>query len=31
MLMFSPSDLLAEVDAAITAMMQSRATAHSQD
>ncbi len=31
MLMFSPSDLLAEVDAAITAMMQSRASAHSHD
>ena len=31
MLMFSPSDLLAEVDAAIAAMMQSRATAHSHD
>jgi len=31
MLMFSPSDLLAEVDAAIAAMMQANAPAHSHD
>jgi hypothetical protein len=31
MLMFSPADLLAEVDAAIAAMMQARAGAHAHD
>ena len=31
MLMFSPADLLAEVDAAIAAMMQARAHAHADD
>jgi hypothetical protein len=31
MLMFSPADLLAEVDAAIAAMMQERAGAHTHD